>query len=289
LEYKESHGINYSVFEDEAGKMLWGFGTSTNQPELSFREQAYSAFELLHALLSAEGYSMDDLVRQWNYIPDILKTITENSRTYQHYQLFNDIRQYYYGMYKQKAAYPAATGIGMDFGPVTIDFCAIQKKDSTRIIDLSNPNQMNAYCYGQDVLAGSPSRENERKKAPLFERAKYIDAENGNGWAFISGTASICGENTAGLNDIVTQTLITMDNIECLTSMDNLNIKPVSAMMKKYSYFRVYVKDPNDISPVMELCRKQYPNTPILYVKADICRDNLLVEIEGEAFLSRIR
>jgi hypothetical protein len=84
---------------------------------------------------------MDHLVRQWNYLPDILRTTTENGRLYQNYQLFNDIRQYYYGIYKRSTVYPSATGIGMDCESVSIDFFAVQLHDSIRLVGLNNPNQ----------------------------------------------------------------------------------------------------------------------------------------------------
>jgi enamine deaminase RidA (YjgF/YER057c/UK114 family) len=235
----------------------------------------------MQAVLSAEGFSMDDLVRQWNYIPAILKTTTEDNRLYQNYQLFNDIRQYYYGIYKRNRIYPSATGIGMDCGPVTIDFLAVQKKETTFIAGLNNPNQIDAYNYGQEVLVGSPLKENERKKAPLFERAKYI-GNSENGFVFISGTASILGEKTIGLNDVTQQTGVTIHNLSELISTDNL--KPVNNSLNEhhYVYLRVYVKREEEVNSVMKTCKEQYGDIPILYVKADVCRDDLLVEIEGE-------
>jgi len=50
----------------------------------------------------------------------------------------------------------------------------------------------------------------------------------------------------------------------------------------KYSYLRVYVKNRSDISVVRELCTKHFGDIPATFVQADICRDNLLVEIEAE-------
>jgi enamine deaminase RidA (YjgF/YER057c/UK114 family) len=169
----------------------------------------------------------------------------------------------------------------MDHGSVTIDFCAVRKNDSVRIAGLNNPNQTNAYDYGQDVLIGSPLKENEPKKAPLFERAEYIGTPD-KGLVFISGTASITNEKTIGLNDIVTQTIVTLNNISDLTSDENLKSIDVTAYEKNYTYFRVYVKDMKQLNTVRRIYETQYKKIPALYVKADICRENLLVEIEGE-------
>jgi enamine deaminase RidA (YjgF/YER057c/UK114 family) len=267
--YKKEWGLNYVVYEDVWGKSLWGFGMSTNDATFSFREQAHYSFDAMQAILVKEGFTMDHIVRQWNYLPDILRTTTENGRLSQNYQLFNDIRQYYYGIYKRNTVYPSATGIGMDCGPVSIDFFALQPHDSIRLVGLNNPNQSDAYHYGQQVLVGSPLQENEGKKAPLFERAKYIGS-NHEALVFISGTASIIGEETVGSDDVAKQTVVTIENISALTS-------------EKGAYFRVYVKHPEDIPTVRKICEERYEDTAILYVKADVCRDNLLIEIEGEA------
>jgi enamine deaminase RidA (YjgF/YER057c/UK114 family) len=281
LIHKQLCGVNYTLYEDERGKSLWAFGASTNDPTFSFREQAYHAFEAIQVVLSTEGFTMDNLVRQWNYIPGILQTTTEYNRLYQNYQLFNDIRQYYYGIYKRNNNYPAATGIGMDCGVVTIDFLAIRENDATAVTGLNNPNQTDAYKYGQQVLVGSPLKENETKKTPLFERAKYI-GNSEKGLVFVSGTASIIGEKTIGADDVTKQTAITIHNISDLLSSSNLEAAGISAQKGNYDYLRVYIKNEKDQDFVMKICKEQYGNIPILYVKADICRNDLLVEIEGE-------
>jgi hypothetical protein len=197
----------------------------------------------------------------------------ENGHCYQNYQLFNDIRQYYYGIYKRNSIYPAATGIGMEAGMVTLDFFAVKKNEAVRITRITNPKQINAYSYGQTVLVGSPIQANELKKAPLFERAKYIGT-NEEALVFISGTASILGELTIGINDVNLQNRTTIANVTELTAQENC---------PSYSYLRVYVKRPEDTGTVREICTQRYGNIPILYVQADVCRDDLLVEIEGEA------
>ena len=285
LQHKSWCGLKYTIYSDTFGQFIWGLGISTSDATLNFREQASSAFERMKTILSLEEFSFDHLVRQWNYIPEILKTHTENGRLYQNYQLFNDIRQYYYGIYKRNTVYPAATGIGMDGGAVTIDFVAVKPNANTLIAGLSNPNQINAFSYGQDVLVGSAIEANENKKAPLFERAKYIGVKE-NALVFVSGTASITGEKTIGLDDIAEQTQVTMKNISNLTSCDNIQSIGAEMSKKNYTYLRVYVKREEDFGAVRKICQERYGDIPILFIKADICRDNLLVEIEGETFVN---
>jgi enamine deaminase RidA (YjgF/YER057c/UK114 family) len=292
LKYKAYGQVNYTVYEDSWGKFVGGFGLSANDVSLPFKEQTAYAFETMQAILSAENLTMDHLVRQWNYLPQILKMEVENQRLYQHYQLFNDIRQQYYATCKKTDKYPAATGIGMDYGTVTIDFFAEQTKRNCRIAELNNPHQTAAFHYGQEVLVGSPLSEGEIRKAPLFERAKYIGSPD-KALLFISGTAAIIGEETQGLNDVSEQTAITIKNISGLISKENrLQAKltaplsfPKQSLPVSPAYLRVYIKNADANDAVMNICQKQYGNIPVLYVKADICRDNLLVEIEGEAIV----
>ncbi|MBO4994138.1 MAG: hypothetical protein J6C60_07720, partial [Alistipes sp.] len=51
----------------------------------------------------------------------------------------------------------------------------------------------------------------------------------------------------------------------------------------EYSTLRVYLKHREDLQPVVEWMDKHYPQTDTLYLWADICREELLIEIEGIA------
>lgn len=50
----------------------------------------------------------------------------------------------------------------------------------------------------------------------------------------------------------------------------------------KYSYLRVYAKNRNEIGVVRSIGEEHFGNIPTTFVHVDICRDNLLVEIEPE-------
>ena len=53
-----------------------------------------------------------------------------------------------------------------------------------------------------------------------------------------------------------------------------------------FSYLRAYVKYEHDIPEFKKICQKHYGDIPSLYVVSDICRDNLLVELEGAVSVS---
>jgi enamine deaminase RidA (YjgF/YER057c/UK114 family) len=284
-EYKQECGVNYTVYEDETGKSVWAFGCTAASCTLSFDEQTRHSFDAMQAILSKENMSMDNLVRQWNYIPSLLvKTShTMSQQQFQRYQLFNELRQEYYAQYKNDKNYPAATGIGMAYGAVTIDFAALKPSKNTLVVGLNNPNQTDAYRYGQEVLIGSAFASDKQKRPPLFERAKYVGKPKQQEIIFVSGTAAIVGEKTVALNDVVRQTLTTMKNISALIEPQNLTAKHIPANQTSYTYLRVYVKNEKHRNLVRKICKNYYPHIPVLCIQADICRDDLLVEIEGEA------
>jgi enamine deaminase RidA (YjgF/YER057c/UK114 family) len=134
-------------------------------------------------------------------------------------------------------------------------------------------------------LVGSPKIN---KTAPQFERAKIL-MNNHHSVVYISGTASIVGQKTIGRGDVREQTSNTIQNIESLISSENLQncaLFPAEVNLgREFKYIRVYVKNNEDIPAVKEICHQHFGNTPSLYVQSDICREDLLVEIEGELLL----
>lgn len=122
------------------------------------------------------------------------------------------------------------------------------------------------------------------KQPPLFERAILLT--DGNKWRlFVSGTASIIGQETVAIGKLREQTLITIENIKKLTSKENLRSWcPATSFSHEgiFSRIRVYVKNAGDIPEVKSVCAGHFGNVPAVYVQADICRNDLLVEIEAE-------
>lgn len=132
-------------------------------------------------------------------------------------------------------------------------------------------------------MKGESEENKKANQAPQFERAKLI-TDGKNSRVFISGTASIVGQETIGLGNIEKQTRVSIDNIELLTSEKNLksHCPELTVFPDKYAYVRVYVKNENDFPIVKTICREYFGEIPMCFVKADICRADLLVEIEAE-------
>lgn len=239
----------------------------------SVHEQSDSVMKTILGILSNEGFSVIDIVRQWNYIENITEKEASGS---QRYQEFNDVRSQYYGNFFIENGYPAATGIGTQYGGVQIEVDVLSRSAlySHRI---DNPSQRAAYVYSKDVLVG-----NNNVTTPKFERARSVSF-NRNGWIYISGTAAIRGEVSLGDNAFL-QTSIALDNIELLISESNLSTYGVLGKVK-LNTFRVYVKESGYLEDIKKCIDSRFPDVDVIYVNADICRDNLLVEIEAYALI----
>ena len=194
----------------------------------------------------------------------------------QNYQEFNDARSIFYSRCEWSNGYPAATGIGTIAGGVMVELNAIREAEITnKAID--NPLQIAAHSYSQEVLDGKTIESLTEKTTPKFERARIL----GN-TIYISGTAAIKGEQSNPSNDAAVQTAETMKIMDRLVAKDNI---PVSNNGSQYDLLRIYVKNINSIGSIKAYMEAHYPTVDKLYLIADICRPELLVEIEGIAHI----
>jgi len=278
--YKQFEDIPYVVVEHVDYKEIFASGL-TGLIRGDIYENSNTAFTLMEKILNAENLNFSNIVRQWNYIENITH-IPDKRQNYQHYQIFNDVRSDYYNKSEFINGYPSATGIGTDICGLVVNFIAISNATNVQIVPVMNPGQIDAHKYSQKVLAGSGVNKREDKSSPKFERGKLVRTDEGTK-IYISGTAAIIGENTVFPTDVEKQTMATINNIKKLVEGESVskleNIQPVEK--SNYTYVRSYVKHKKDIDIVKQLCEKHFRSECFQYLISDICRDNLLVEIEG--------
>ena len=270
-----SKGENGAViFEKQGSKILIGNVQSFKNSDC--RTNAEHAFSQLSQIFSVVEFPVNSIVRQWNYIENILGFDAQEQR----YQAFNNVRSSFYGDAFLTTGYPAATGIGMNQGGVIIEFIAIQS-DELVTYPIDNPEQISAHAYSEKVLVGEQC---VLKTTPKFERARYLELF-GKKIIFISGTASIRGEHTVGVGNPAEQTEITISNISQLYSKKVLGKISSGDLNPKYGHARVYIKDRKDYNAIRRTFKTHFGNLPVVYIIADICRTDLLVEIEGKVIL----
>lgn len=275
LEYKMEGEHRYITATSSGARMLFTAGIVPIDLGAPIGVQSHEVFEVISRILEREGYGVQDIVRQWNFI----ERITHVGQSGQHYQLFNDARTEFYAHVDWSAGYPAATGIGTTHGGVMVEIDAGQALGEAKIVALDNSLQVAAHEYSEQVLLGS-----ERLSTPKFERAKAVDYGGGEVQIYISGTAAIRGEQSLTGVDVAGQTVSTLENIEYLVGCENMKKHGIFVDSEpQIRLFRVYLKFRSDFLKAKDVISKRYPTVPTLYVITDVCRDELLIEIEGVA------
>ncbi|MGL5681602.1 MAG: hypothetical protein ACRDDZ_00940 [Marinifilaceae bacterium] len=271
-----THKNEYIVIDSSHAKEIIVSGICGSIRD-SILSQCTCSFVKLEQILKAEGMRTNHIVRQWNYI----ERITAMQDEHQHYQDFNDIRTLFYDKVEWNNGYPAATGIGMQHGGIIIDINAVLPKDDVlTITPINNEKQIAAHQYSDGVLLG----ESAKKTTPKFERAKSVTTSE-TGTLYISGTAAIRGEESILDMDITTQSRITMENIEYLVSEEKLKSESIACCEKQYMLLRAYIKEEKDMEGAKAYLSEYYPEIPTIYLLADVCRDELLIEVEGVVYL----
>ena len=246
-------------------------------------EQTIDAFRQMRDASESAGFRIDQVIRTWLYLGDIVG-MEDGVRRYD--ELNRARSDFFKGIEFCKdlrwsgahgLMYPGSTGIGASDRSLVIS-CIAMKSDPSdvSIIRLENPHQTPAYQYAADH---SPS-------SPKFCRAIAVSTQD-HILTLISGTASIVNSNTMHVGDISGQTEQTIDNIESLISSENFARHGLSGMgagLSDLAMVRVYMKRPEDFKEARAVCVRRLGDVPAVYAVADICRPELLIEIEGMAF-----
>ena len=207
------------------------------------------------------------LARIWHYLPDI-NGVADGEERYRH---FNAARRAAFARarWATVAAAPAATAVGsVDGHRLTIFFLASAEPPVT----IENPRQVSAYDY--------PPRYG--RVSPLFSRAGFV-RDGDAAHLFVSGTASIVGHRTLHPGDPAAQAHEALVNLGIVVATANRVARPSPC---EFGALRVkaYLRRPGDLETVRaQIARHVLPVESVRYLRADICRSDLLVEIEAYA------
>ncbi len=237
-----------------------GDGASDGTALQAATEDAYAAiFETLEQC----GYPF--LWRTWNYLADINRDGGELER----YRQFNSARQRAFRRAGRRVegTVPAACALGLRSGqPLVVYFLA--GVDPAEPVE--NPRQVAAYAYPVDYGPASPT----------FSRATRVLGPDG-AILLISGTSSIVGHRSVHADDVIAQTRESMANIRALLANAHCRESGRRFTVADCS-FKVYLRDGQDQPAVADELRGLLGATAaIAYVQADICRRELLVEVEA--------
>lgn len=213
------------------------------------------------------------IFRMWNFVENINGTNSEGLEVYRDFCRGRARAFHEFGFTDEQL--PAATGVGALGGG--IGFCLLAGRSAHRVT-IENSRQVPAYRYPQRYGPSPPS----------FARATHVTAAaDGGASIYVSGTASVVGHETLHRGQIAEQCGETLANLEHLLSADNLarhGLRP-GRRLEDLRNIKVYVRDRQDLLTVREICAKAFsPAADIAFLNVDLCRSDLLVEIEGIVF-----
>jgi len=212
------------------------------------RRAAACVYDRLIAAARPAGYP--HLLRVWNHVRDINRV----EHGLERYRAFCAGRHEAFAKhgYAVRGDLPAASAVGMGGGGVASYFFASRAP----VQSIENPRQVAAYDY--------PPRYGPR--SPSFSRATL-----GAGLMFISGTASVVGHETKHAGDVAAQLDETLVNLGTIAGGREL----LTA--------KLYLRRADDYPFIAARVREALPRTQMMFLHAELCRADLLVEIEGVA------
>ena len=229
------------------------------------RAAAHHAYASIFAAL-ARGGCVHPL-RFWNYVPRINEPLDGLER----YRHFNIGRQQAFLAARRTAfaGAPAACALGTTADKLVVYFVAAAEPPTS----LENPRQVSAYNY--------PAEYGPR--SPTFSRATLTTAREPT--LFISGTASIVGHRSQHPGDPSAQTHETFNNLRALVEAANTRCAQPAFSLDRLAY-TVYMRRPADLAVVRDQFNREVGVSSqaargAVFLRADICRAELLVEIEA--------
>lgn len=281
---------NLSILQQD--NMRWAFlsGITPDEEISDTYEGAKNVFEKAQQLLEAHGFSFGQIARTWIYQNDIIGYAPDGK---QHYQCMNDARAKFFenllfkignpptDKWNEKVP-PASTGIDMAAGSILLEGVAVSTSDSTVLgYPLRNPFQTNAFDYEQAVLQEGVA---EKKAPPAFSRGFCVDTPE-DSTVFVSGTASVEGQDVIHVGDVAKQTELAILNMlrvlneRGLTAKDIFTLRAYVAKPKHYSDADFQ----NALKITTSIVRRIFPDTPCTFTQANVCRPDWLFEIESMA------
>jgi hypothetical protein len=124
---------------------------------------------------------------------------------------------------------------------------------------------------------------------PCFARATLVSVpREARPWLLVGGTASILGEDSIHVRDPRRQAVETFENLARLVESARSSAQSPDRgdQLSAFRELRVYIVRDEDADLLRGLVAERFPaDTRVEYAQADLCRQELLVEIEGLATL----
>lgn len=248
-----------TIFEDGYAQYCRLVGLLPTDVKVSQSDQTQAIFDQMESVLHDAGMNFADVLRTWFYNDTILAW----------YKEFNVVRTKFFHARKVfDGLVPASTGVAgrNPLGAALLSgLIAIKSDDDgVKVFEVPSPLQNPALHYGSS-----------------FSRAVELELPDLRR-LYISGTASIDEQgNTVFLGDCAAQVQRTMEVVHAILQSREMDWGDVTRSL-------AYFKHGAD-APLFERYRQEagVPAFPVVTVENDICRDDLLFEIEVDAVAAK--
>jgi chorismate lyase / 3-hydroxybenzoate synthase len=213
-------------------------------------------------------------VRFWNYIPGIHRPAGEGLDRYMVFNAgrFKACSDWFGGPESFDRLLATASGVGHAGEDLVIHALA----SAVPGIAVENPRQVPPYKYSRRF----------GPRPPCFARATVMAPRGGRRMILVGGTASIVGEESVHLGDLPSQTRETLVNLDALVrhAVDVAGCAAPLNALRTFTDLRVYHTRPADRAALEGLVSAAVGDACLVhYIPADLCRAELMVEIEGVA------
>ena len=250
------HGVVTRIWDDTVATRCVVNPILPARTQAAAPEQAREVFEKLQTGLASAGMTMKDIVRTWFYLDDMLSWYGDFNRVRNDVFAHNELRP---------PSLPASTGVG-GRNPVGAALAAAAwavrpHDEAAKVLHFApSPEQCPASSYGS-----------------AFSRAVEISCA-GFRRLLVSGTASIARDGkTEHIGDARAQIERSMQVVAAILESRRMTFADTA-------FATAFFKHPADAPLFADwLARHGQQSMPMACARCDICRDNLLFEIELEA------
>jgi enamine deaminase RidA (YjgF/YER057c/UK114 family) len=252
----ESDGkILGSVFEDDYARYCRLVGLLPGEVSKPRPDQASVVLQQMDSALQAKGFSFSSVFRTWFYNDDILAW----------YGDFNAVRTRFFTAKKVfEGLLPASTGIGggnAASAALIAGLLALEPKgEAVQVLEVPSPFQSSATDYGSSFSRAVEVRLPDHRRI------------------YVSGTASIDeAGKTVFIGDCKAQVSKTMEVVQAILQSRGMDWVDVTRAL-------AYFKRAQD-APLLSQYRLEQGLAPfpVIVAENDVCRDDLLFEIEVDA------
>lgn len=233
----------------------------------ALQDAAAEAYRKLCSLMQGAGQWHP--LRIWNFVPRILADGGEGMDRYMRFNAgrYRAFAEWLGGSGTFDKSLPTASAVGHAGTDLVI--CALGGRQRGRSI--SNPRQISPHQYSKR-FGPFP---------PCFARAVRIAHQGSGDLLLVGGTSSVRGEESVHVGNLRLQLAETLENLAALV---RAAFGPCEQPLAHYRALRIYHPRKSDLAALRADIAGAFPSVrDVEWQQAELCRGDLLVEIEGLA------